>query len=289
MQNRSKTLGALAAASLLGLCGLTACGSGDAAGADGDAASGPAGLSAPGVLNLCVALSYEPLEYYENGTSGEVIGWDVDGARALGDLWGVETKVNVMNFDGLIPGLQSGKCDLVWSGMYVNEDRLQVTDAVPVLRTGTEVVLTEEVAAEVDEPLDLCGLSLAAQTATEDEAHVKALSAECVEAGRPEIGVTGYPGSVDAIPAIRSGKLDGLADTTVLAATIGAKNDDLVPIHGLFPADYWFGAFTDKGSELSPAVEKGLHELIENGTLEKLAEEYGLNPEDVAEVDTKAI
>ncbi|MBK0418706.1 transporter substrate-binding domain-containing protein [Leucobacter sp. CSA1] len=285
MQHRKKALLGIAAVSAL-TATLVACSSGADEAGDGE---GPAGLNNPEVLNACVALSYEPLEYYENGTSGEVIGWDVDGVREVGKLLGVETKVNVMDFDGLIPGLQAGKCDVAWSGMYVNEERTQVADAVPVLRTGTQAVLRNEIAEKVAEPLDLCGLKLAAQTGTEDESHVKEVSEQCVAEGKPEIEVTGYPGSVDAIPAIRSGKLDGLVDTTVLAATLGMKNDDLTPVPGLFPADYWFGAYTDKGSEFSPVFEEAVHTLIENGTLQELAEEYGLNPDDVAEVDTQAL
>lgn len=285
MRHRAKILAGIGAAAILA-ASLTACSS-DAP-TDGSK-GGPAGLHEAGVLNDCVALSYEPLEYYENGTSGKVIGWDVDAAREVGKLLGVETKVNVMDFDGLIPGLQSGKCDLVWSGAYVNEKRVQVADAVPVLRTGTEVVLRSSVAGRVKDPLDLCGLRLAAQTGTEDEAHVKEVSDKCTAAGKKAIEVTGYPGSVDAVPAIHSGKLDGLADTTVLAATLAKKNDDLKAVPGLFPSSYWFGAFTNKGSKLSPEVEQAIHTLIENGTLAKLAEKYGLNPDDVAKVDTRAL
>lgn len=279
-------LGVTAAAFLA--VSLSACSSGSDRTESGENA-GPDGLHNPGVLNHCVALSYEPLEYYEDGTSGDVIGWDVDSARAVGDVLGVETKTNVMEFDGLIPGLQSGRCDLVWSGMYINEKRVEVTDAVPVLQTGSQVVLGEKIAGKVDEILDLCGLRIAAQTGSVDEERLQGASTKCEEAGEPAIGITGYPGSVDAIPAIRSGKLDGLVDTTVLAATIGSKNDDLVPVAGLFPADYWFGAFTDKGSALSSEIEKAIHTLIEDGTLADLAEKYGLNPDDVAKVDTKAL
>lgn len=281
MRNHAKALlsvGALASIAL----SLTACSSGDAAGGEGDSGEGA-------VLKHCVALSYEPLEYYENGTSGKVIGWDVEGAEQVGEVLGMKTETTVMDFDGLIPALQSGKCDLAWSGMYVNEERAQVADPVPVLQTGTQVVLRTEIAKDVKEPLDLCGLKIAAQTGTEDEAHVQEVSAECVAEGEPAIEVTGYPGSVDAIPAIRSGKLDGLVDTTVLAATLGKKNDDLTPVAGLFPAEYWFGAYTNKGSELSPKVEDAIHQLIENGKLAELAEKYGLNPDDVAKVDTKAL
>lgn len=284
MRNRTKIVGIGAAAGLV--VALSACSSGAPA---ADAAGGPAGLSEPGVLKACVALSYEPLEYYEDGTSGDIIGWDVDGAREVAKLLGVETEVNVMDFDGLIPGLQTGKCDLVWSGMYINEERLQVADGIPVLQTGSQVVLRSEIAEDVTEQLDLCGLRIAAQTATEDEAHIQEVSEKCVAEGKPAIEVTGYPGSVDAIPAIRSGKLDGLVDTTVLAATLGKKNDDLTPVPGLFPADYWFGLYTDKGSELSPQVEEAIDTLIENGTLAKLAEQYGLNPDDIAKVDTEAL
>ncbi|MER5491001.1 ABC transporter substrate-binding protein [Streptomyces sp. NPDC002490] len=285
MRHRGKTLLGITAITALA-ASLTACGS-ESTTTDGS--KGPAGLQEAGVLNHCVALSYEPLEYYENGTSGKVIGWDVDGAREVGKVLGVKTKVNVMEFDGLIPGLQSGRCDLAWSGMYIGKERVQVADAVPVLQAGNEVVLKNAVAAKVKEPLDLCGLRIAAQTGTSAETTMKDTSDECKAAGKPGITVTGYPGSVDAIPAIRSGKLDGLVDTNVLTATLGKKNDDLTPVPGLFPVENWFGAFTDKGSKLSPEIEKAIHTLIENGTLAKLAEKYGLNPDQVAKVDTKAL
>lgn len=279
---------ALAAASLLAVA--TGCSeSGSSAGTTGSADAGPAGLIQPGTLNLCLSLSYEPLEYYEKGTSGKIIGWDVDSARALAKSWGVDTKITVMDFDGMIPGLQTGKCDLVWSGMYVNEKRTQVTDAVPVLRTGSEVFLTKSAAKKVTKVDDLCGLRLATQTGSTDDTHLQEISAQCTAKGKPAIAITGYPGSVDSIPSIRSGKLDGLIDTNTLVATLAKKNTDLVAVPGLFPADYYFGAFTDKGSPISAEVKKGIDALITDGTLAKLAEKYGLNPKDVAEVDAKAI
>ncbi|MHA6669918.1 transporter substrate-binding domain-containing protein [Homoserinimonas sp. A447] len=284
MHYRKSILAVAAAAAVIALAG---CSTEPSQPTSGEA--GPAGLAQPGILNLCLSLSYEPLEYYENGTSGEIIGWDVDSARALADSWGVEAKVNVMDFDGLIPGLQAGRCDLVWSGMYINEDRVQVTDAVPVLQTGSQVLLAKEVAANVTEILDLCDLRIATQTGSVDNSHLQDASDECVAAGEPPIQITGYPGSVDAIASINSGKLDGLIDTTTLVATLAAKNKGLTPVPGLFSSDYWFGAFTNKDSELSSAVRDGIHALIEDGTMAELAAKYGLNPDDVATVDSKAL
>lgn len=282
MQHR-KSLSTIAvtAAALLALVGCSAPSPTNSSGS-----AGPGGLAEAGVINQCVALSYEPLEYYENGTSGEIIGWDTDGVRALAALWGITSKVTSVEFDSMIPGLQSGHCDIVWSGIYINKDRAAVADVVPVLRTGSEVILTKNVAKNVTDRLGLCDLRIAAQTGTEDEKHLQEASDECVAAGKPKIQITGYPGSVDAMASILSGKLDGLIDTTTLIATLEKKNDTLKGVPGLFTSNYWFGAYTAKGSELSTAVREGIHKLIENGTLKKLAEKYGLNVDDIAHVDT---
>lgn len=243
---------------------------------------GPEGLAKAGTLQHCLALSYPPLEYRTHGSSGKIVGWDVDSARAIAKKWGVKHKTNVMAFDGLIPGLDTGKCDVVWSGMYVNKARTQVADATPVLHTGSQIAVRKDEADDVKTREDVCGLRIAAQVATEDLRHLKALSNECVKDGRKPVTIREFPGTLDALSNVRDGRLDGIIDTSVLTAELVRRNKDMAVVDGLFPLDYWFGAYTRKGSPLGPELRDAITKAVQDGTMTDLAEQYGLDPKHVA-------
>ena len=49
---------------------------------------------------------------------GELIGYEVDLARAMAGAMGVKAKFEVMPFAELLPALQSGKIDLILSNIY---------------------------------------------------------------------------------------------------------------------------------------------------------------------------
>lgn len=259
---------------------LTGCSQADSSGKD--VGKGPEGLAEAGTLHHCIALSYPPLEYRKNGSDGEIVGWDVDSVRAIAKKWGVDYKVTAMAFDGLIPGLDTGKCDVVWSGMYINEQRTQVTDASPVLHTGSQIVVRSDRKDEVNSREDICGLRIAAQVASEDLTHLKELSKECESNGNSAIKISSYPGTLDALPNLRDGRLDGLIDTTVLAAELVRRNKDMAMVDGIFELDYWFGAFTRKGSPLGGELRDALVQVVDDGTLTDLAKKYNLNPKHVA-------
>src|SRR5579862_667641 len=116
MNLRVLGLAAVASAALL----LTAC-SGSSNGDSGAVAANskaPAGLLTAGTLTACIDPEYAPLEYYKNGSSGDIVGFDADGVRALAAHWGVTPKLVATSFDGLMPALNAGRCDVVWSGLY---------------------------------------------------------------------------------------------------------------------------------------------------------------------------
>ena len=249
------------------------------------AGTGPEGLASASAVKHCISLSYPPLEYYENGSDGEIIGWDVDSMRAVAEHWGVDYELDVLAFDGLIPSLHTGQCDVVWSGMYVNEARSDVANVSPVLQTGSQIVLHERHEGGPSSREDICGMNIAAQQASEDLGNLEQLSQECVDAGLDAVNISAFPGTLDALATIRDGRIDGLIDTTVLTAELVTLNDDMITVDGLFEMDYWFGAYTNQGTPLGDELREALIALSDDGTLQALAEEYGLNPDHVATAD----
>ncbi len=78
-------------------------------------AAAPEGLISADARHVLHRPEYPPLEYYENenGTDGEIIGFDADAARAIAAYWGKDAAFEVTTFEGLQPGIQAGRCDII--------------------------------------------------------------------------------------------------------------------------------------------------------------------------------
>lgn len=286
MNNRLGALAAAAAAVVL----LASCSAGSptpsapaggdtssTAPASGDASStAPEGLVNEGQLSACIDPEYAPLEYYENGSDGEIVGFDADGIRALAEHWGVETNFVVTSFDGLMPGLQSGTCDMIFGGLYMSEERLAIADAAPVMNAGPAILTTPENADSITEQADLCGLTVAAQAASSNELSLQTLNeGECAD---NPMTVQSYPKTAETVLAVINGLADALIETNVAAAYMETQNEGSLAVAGdVFPTDTTFGVFTKKGSPVSAAVAEGLRALYDEGTLAEIAEQYNLD------------
>lgn len=94
-----------------------------------------------GTLTMATNAAFEPYEYYEGN---EVVGIDVDMAKAICDVLGYELKIEDMEFDAIINAVQSGKADIGLAGMTVTEDRLQNIDFTDSYTTATQVIIVRK-------------------------------------------------------------------------------------------------------------------------------------------------
>ena len=69
----------------------------------------PQAVREKGVLILGTDAEYPPCEYYDE--SGEMVGFEPDLWNAIGEKLGVEVKPESISFDGLMPGVESGRFD----------------------------------------------------------------------------------------------------------------------------------------------------------------------------------
>ncbi|MDQ0819529.1 polar amino acid transport system substrate-binding protein [Arthrobacter sp. V4I6] len=274
------TKAAMAAAALaLLLSGCSAAASTSSEGKAPAAAEAPNGLTTAGKLTLCIDPEYAPLEYYANGSSGNIIGFDADAARALAKHWGLETKFEVTTFDGLMPGLQSRRCDAIFGGLYMSEARLAVADAAPVMKAGPSILAGPALAGQFKQPLDLCGRSVAAQTASSNAARINTLKDECKAAGKDEPKLTEYPKTAETVLAVMNGKSDALIETNVAASYMAAQNEGKLAVApDVFETDTTFGVFTRKNDPISPVLAEALKALHKDGTLAQIAEDNKLDP-----------
>jgi polar amino acid transport system substrate-binding protein len=110
-----------------------------------------------GALVIATEAEFRPFEYVE--PDGEVVGFDIDLARAIAADLGVRLEVRNVKFDSIISELKQGFADLIVSGMTVTPERAQsVRFSEPYFFTVTALLLNKEKAgqiaavAELDDP-----------------------------------------------------------------------------------------------------------------------------------------
>lgn len=81
---------------------------------------------------------------YESIKDGKVVGIDADMMQAVCDELGMELEIENIEFDSIIPEIQSGKADVGAAGMTVTPDREKNVLFSDSYATGTQVVIVRK-------------------------------------------------------------------------------------------------------------------------------------------------
>jgi polar amino acid transport system substrate-binding protein len=297
---RTHRLAALAAIALF----VAACGGGGASNAPSEAASAaatsaasegpteaaiapPTSLITAGTLTDCVDIEYSPMEFFASADvtdPNKSTGFDVDAARAVAEKLGLKLEIVNSAFDSLIPDLQAGRCDIVWSALYVSDDRLKVADAVPYMATGHVIMVTKGNPKAIKTVNDLCGKTISIQSGGLVETDSKKASDDCVAAGKQAITVQGYPKVADEFQQIVLGRVDAVWETDTAVSDWLLKHPGDYEVGFAFPHNKNYGVYYGKGkTDVGTALTAALAALKADGTLASLAAQYQM---DAATLDT---
>jgi len=108
---------------------LAACGSGSSdtpAPAAAGGGTADVGVMQAGTLTVGMNLQFKPEMYLDE--AGKPAGYDVDLLNKLATELGLKLDIQNLDFNGLIPGLQSKKFDMVSVGLTATDARKQVID-----------------------------------------------------------------------------------------------------------------------------------------------------------------
>src|SRR5207237_8608427 len=93
-------------------------------------------------------------------------------------------------FDGIIPGLASGKYDIGMSSFTDNKSREQTVDMVTYFSAGTSFYVNANGGPAIGTLDDLCGHTVAVEKGTTQLDDATAQSKKCTDAGTPAVNVS---------------------------------------------------------------------------------------------------
>ncbi|HWR38641.1 MAG TPA: basic amino acid ABC transporter substrate-binding protein [Patescibacteria group bacterium] len=222
----------------------------------------PADSAKGKVLKVGSDTAFAPFEFMDEKTK-EYVGFDMDLIKAIGKQAGLEVQVQSMNFDGLIPALDSGNIDAAISAMTITEERAKkVNFSKPYYKSGLSMVVKIDNDTLKDFK-DLEGKRLAVQIGTTGaEAAKKIKDAKVREFNTaPECFLELKAGGVDAV-------VNDLPVNEYYISQAGSKDAKIVgqPMN----AEEYGVATAKKNTELIEKINKALDELKKNGEYEKI-------------------
>ena len=158
---------------------LSACG-GSASGSATTAASGDSQAATEGKKTLRVAMecAYAPYNWTQPDDSNGAVaiadsneyanGYDVMTAKAICDELGYDLEIVRLDWDSLIPAVQTGKVDCVIAGQSITSERLQAVDFTEPYYYASIVTLTKKDSpyANAKSVADLKGATATSQQST---------------------------------------------------------------------------------------------------------------------------
>jgi ABC-type amino acid transport substrate-binding protein len=251
-----------------------------ASSAPGGSAAAPTTI-APGALTICVDIEYPPMEYFPSADvtdPNKAVGFDVDAARAIATQLGLTPQIYSSTFQGIVPDLTAGRCDMIMSGLYINADRLAVADAVPYMSTGHVVMVPKGNPGGIAAPDDLCGKSVAIQAGGLVEKRINELNATCTTNGSP-ITIQAYPDVATELQQIVLGRVDAIWETDSAVSYWMVQNPDQYEVAYALPRDDVYGIYYTKGdTQLGDALTAAVAALKADGTLATIAGQYQIDP-----------
>lgn len=209
---------------------------------------------------------FEPMDYKDE--SGNWIGFDADLAKAFAESIGVEAEFVEIDWDNKILELDGKTIDCVWNGMTLTDEVKSSMNCTNAYLNNAQIVVVPADKADqyqTEDSLKDLNFAVEAGSAGEAVANEKGLNATPVKA------------QADALMEVAAGTSDAaIIDSLMAAAMVGEGTgyENLTYTIGLSTEEYGVGF--RQGSDLTDALNDFLKTSSADGTLQKIAETYGV-------------
>jgi cystine transport system substrate-binding protein len=222
-------------------------------------------VKARGTLRIGLEGTFPPFD--SKAPNGELVGFDVDIAKAVAAKLGVKPTFVTTEWSGIIAGLQAGKFDVIVNQVGVTPEREKVLDFSPGYTfSGAELIQRKNDDRSFKSLDDLKGHKLGVGLGTNYMDMAKAV---------PGIDVKTYPGAPEYLSDLAAGRIDAaLNDRLMVAyllkhsqlplrpgAMVGTGNPSAIP-------------FKKGNPKFAQAIDDAMKELEADGTFTKISDKW---------------
>lgn len=230
---------------------------------------------------LIIGITYfQPMNY--KNANGELVGFETEFAQAVCAKLGVTPKFQVIDWDSKVQELNSKSIDVIWNGMTtLDKLKPQIDFSNPYMKNSQTAVIRKADAAQYTDLASMAGAKVVAEAGSAGEVAVKA------DAGLSKNYIPVKSQST-TFTEVKSKTADiAVVDAVTAAGTIGegTSYSDLMIVDSISlgdPEEYAVGIRKGE-TETAEKINAAIKELYDDGTLDRLAEKYGLTGRIIAQ------
>ena len=229
------------------------------------------------VLVMGTNAEFPPFETRGGANGSEIVGFDVEVAKAIAAKVGLPLKIEDMKFDSLLPALSAGKVDMVLAGMTITPERAQNVDFSAPYYKATQVVLLLAGGFIPESKDDLKGKTIAVQLGTTGDGVAAEITGQ--ENVRP------FTSAMDAVVELMNSKVDCVVIDEQPAIQFAKKNPELMLVRLAFD-DEFYGVAVKKGNaELLAQINAALAEIAADGRNDQFVDQWMVQAPAAAEAE----
>ena len=210
---------------------------------------------------------FEPMDY--QNADGEWIGFDADLAKLFAERLGVEVQFQLIDWESKVMELDGRTIDVVWNGMTLTDEVLASMECSNAYCNNAQVVILPSAEAEnYADAESMSGLQFAVESGSAGEQMA-------IENGFSYTPVTDQ---ATAVLEVESGTCDAaIIDSLMASAMVGEGTNfaDLTYTISLNTEEYGVGF--RQGSDLAAELNAFFAEIYADGTMQELADQYGVS------------
>ena len=211
---------------------------------------------------------FAPMNYTDE--NGDFVGFETEFSKAVCEKLGVKAEFQEIEWESKETELNSGNIDCIWNGMTITDERkANMSITIPYMENRQVLIVkasdVDKYKASVDGAKVVAEAGSAGEDLAATDEFAKAL-------------FTPVDSQATALMEVKAGTADiAIIDYTMAGGSVGEGTSyaDLKIVDNDYESEEYGVAFR-KNSSATEAVNTAMRELKEDGTLDAIAEKYGL-------------
>jgi len=210
---------------------------------------------------------FEPMDY--QNADGEWIGFDADLAKLFAERLGVEVQFQLIDWESKVMELDGRTIDVVWNGMTLTDEVLASMECSNAYLNNAQVVILPSAEAEnYADAESMSGLQFAVESGSAGEQMA-------IENGFSYTPVTDQ---ATAVLEVESGTCDAaIIDSLMASAMVGEGTNFAELTYTISLNTEEYGVGFRQGSDLAAELNAFFSEIYADGTMQELADQYGVS------------
>lgn len=202
-----------------------------------------------GELKVGTETEFAPFDYID---AGEHSGLNVDVFAEVGKELGIKINWVALPWDGVLPGLEASKFDMVAGPAIITKARLERYVFSSPIAEATVAIVKKKGDASVQKPEDIAGKAVGGGRASSQLAQLKSFAATL----SPAPTIREYGGSNEAMADLAAGRVVGISQSLPNAAFAAKRRPDTFEVvMPPFGSKVYFGYIMRKDAASASLVE----------------------------------